>query len=526
MFWSVVFGFFLFDFTFGCEPYSLSSFECSSFVNYPVFQNEVEQQEIYEQMKWQVSDIRLILPPCRPAILRCMCSIVFPMCRPNDNTSEIIYVCEDNCNSAIIEKCGGLINETMLQFLLPPGKIESDPTKECFSSQSFDHIPTTTCLPEGIKCCTGILNINEYGDCDSYCTSFIDRSSERTLEIIMLVIAWCSFGTMIIGCIPFVLDEYARTFPNHIPLFLIVSSTFLSLTITWGSYSGAFQTGSYTCDHTSNLCQIQIFLGLFLIFMSLMYSVWLCYRITFACYSHIERVKNIFPHLSSKPFHILWVHGTSIGIPLLLSFSQLIIIKTSSDFSPISTSPGGFCFLDVNPKFAQFYVFFIPLSLIAIVLGVQIVLISFRFARAPWVFLVMQLRATFTAFYMFVYAITLIVLAIIVIEAYLETGAYENHFIPAYLCVVVQPENPNPHCPDSLQVVNVGFVYFVGVILSGTSFVVSSFICLSHFECWEWWMDLVLCKPVVSMSFRLNPTLSQVSSRTTTRKLQRVTKSS
>jgi hypothetical protein len=502
-----------------CEKFSLSPFECTSFIDHMVTQNEIEQNELYEMLKWQISYIRMVLPPCRPALLRCMCSNAFPLCQLEGNSTQIIYVCENVCGDLLAKECGGFINHTSLSFLQQMVNIETDPTKECFDPPIYDHIPATTCLPDGIRCCTGILKKNLYEECDLFCISPIDRDAERIIEITMVVVAWCSFAAAVIGGIPFILDNYAVAFPNHIPLFLIASGLLLSLSSTWGSYSGAFRLGSYTCDNTSATCVIQAFFIIFFSLMEMIYALWLCYRITYLCYSHVECVKDLFPLLQSNSKHIFLVHGSSIGIAFLIAISQIIIAEVTNVDKSIDTSPGGFCFISPNYHLSHFYILLVPYAIILLLLAFQLFMIFLRFKKTSIAFLTTQLRTIATTIYMFIFSINLMILVIILEAKHITFESQKKDIESSYFCAASQPENPNPSCQDSLQIISNQYAFFVLFIIFSSPLIITLFICLSYVETWQWWWDILRCKPFVPISIRLNPRLSLCSKSSSIRKV-------
>lgn len=222
--------------TIQCYPYTLQN-ECKYLVNSTIFTPQ-QQEDIFEyRMQWYISDRRMVLPECRRALLWCWCGAHFPSCEINatTNTPTLTPLCGDVCNQTINFYCqpifDALGNASILfdPAILPPQTYIStdDNDDNCIQTQIDNYfIPVSTCLPEGVPCCTGIVKYDPYPrECRLACVELFDREDEYALEIFTLVMVWIGFVISALGCLPFVLDPYARTFPSHLPLFFVCEWT-------------------------------------------------------------------------------------------------------------------------------------------------------------------------------------------------------------------------------------------------------------------------------------------------------------
>jgi hypothetical protein len=514
IFFILIFDFFFFPSfaSFFCFPFSFSS-ECSYPINYSVSQDFQLQQKTFEQIQWTISDIRMLPNTCRRSIIRCLCSITFPLCQDDLDEQHSVFVCESVCNVTIRERCDGIINATDLDLIissfLADGSVETDPTQECFLPISSGTIPVTTCLPDGIKCCTGILNIDTQQQCSLYCVSSYEREDERTLEIILVVLAWVSFSISFFGVIPFLFDKHARQFPNHIPLCLILTATVGALIVTWGDYSSAYVPGSFVCNSDSGVCQAQALLFVFFIFSSAMYSFWLCYRISYSCYAHLEWIRERFPNLQNEKNHFVLVHGSTFAVSFGVMLGELVAFQVNS--GNIRGFPGGFCGPNFSTSNPTFYIFFIPMLILLFMLLLQLFFIFRRFMLASYVFFLMQFRATFTAIFYLIFLSNFIALVIVIAIETTGDNADRIHIqaTQAYSCAASHPRDFHPPCKDGLYIFSYGYACFSIILISIQGGVIAILTCWTHLEVWKWWIDFFRFKQYQSISVRLNPTLSK-----------------
>lgn len=374
-----------------CFSYQLQN-ECQNVVNYTSLTPE-KQLQVFESLKWNISDIRMFPASCRRAILWCWCGSFIPSCQVNEITS--IFTCETVCTQTVPMECGFSLDNASL----PPYQ-SGQLTKEvsCVEFDLNKSIPVVTCLPEGISCCTGMFDIDpNTNECNVVCVRIFDSDEEAVIEVLMLILVWTSVGLVLFGCIPFVLDDYARSFPNHIPLFIATFSTCFTIVPTVGIFGNPYEPGSYTCDNHSNAC---IWLGVVFSFFGLMltnYANWLCYRVVHSCYSSYSIVKS-FPFISQKASHLFLVHGSTLFIALISTGSLLIIAYLNDSYVTITVIFAEICYPSVDFRTPHFYTFHIVFLVCSFVLILQTLLIFVGFLRSHYVLVLSQLRAALICF--------------------------------------------------------------------------------------------------------------------------------
>lgn len=534
-----------FPFTFMCE--------CAFVINHSVPFNHTQQQHIFDSfLAWNISDIRLlsaVKPACRHAIIACLCGLAFPQCTSQlDGTIEIIPVCVDVCATTLPSMCTSgqsrantisqtpnhpssqLPNKTLSQSihqshtqpysqldtrrpdsrshshsrvsLSQVVRVASPNQTQCYDITPLPPtIPILTCLPEGeVNCCTDLLYMDpNTRECAIVCLNRISEENERRLEIVMLVLAWTSTVAVIIGTTPFLLDSYGRSFPNHIPLCVVISANISALIMTSGSYTNAFQPGSFTCDRYSSSCIAQMFFLSWAILNIVTYVTWMTYRIFHSIFvTEFPKFDKVFLNLANKPSHIFIVHFSTNAFSFTCSLTSTLIARDS--FHGPAIAPGGFCIPNLAEN-GQFYSYFVPTTLILALLTTFLSMIFVLFARINREFVLLQIRAT--AFSVWVFINTALSLSLI----YANLGGAQEEIVKnAIECSVTHPRLDDPPCNTDLTS-TLNFGHYTSCLVFDVILPTLTISCISltHIEVWQWWADVILCRPFVPISSRLNP---------------------
>lgn len=505
-----------------CYPFTYMC-ECAFVINHTVSFNHTQQQYIFENfLAWNISDIRLlssVMPQCRHAIIACFCGLTFPQCTTHPNgTTEITPTCLDVCTTTVPMMCATdqartntntqphddqIPNQT--PNLTPRQSDQTTNQTQCHDITPLPPtIPVLTCLPEGhVDCCTDLMYMDQHTqECALVCINEISDKQENTLEIVVLVLFWTSFAISVFGLTPFLLDSYARSFPNHIPICIIISSNLFALLITSGSYTNAFQPGSFTCDRFSSFCLVQMFFICWFGMLTSAYTIWLTYRIAYSVLAtEFPQIQNNFIHLTNQPSHIFFVHVTT-NIFCITALICVLIARRSSLGAAIA--PGGYCVPNVADD-RQFYCYYVPMTFILAVLTIFLIIILVQFSRITRQFVQLQMRATIFSILVFINS------ANILIFLYINLGIDQPGIIQAAIeCSVTHPQLNDPPCNTDVTTI-VSFNHYLYVMIYYAIFPALKVLCISltHIEVWQWWSDVAMCRPYHSMSERLNPRISR-----------------
>ena len=479
--------------------------ECAYVISHTVPYNTSTQQTIFNAEI--ISTIRMLPSKCRHDIITCFCALTFPQCiqttenvETNHSNHSIIPLCTDQCNTIVTSSCSQYIPQSTIDLFLP----NTTTTNECFNVTPLpvgSSIPVMTCLPIGVNCCTGIYTLSPFTqECD-VCYNPITSDQEHTLEITYLILTWTSVTLSILGVTPFMLDPFARTFPNYLPLCVVISSDIVAILLTSGSYTNSFEYGSYTCDSLSTTCLTQVFILCYFSLNVILYALWMGFRISHSCLSIDFQDRFSSLSLTNKPSHIFIVHVTTNAISFTIALICVFFARDKGAYM----MPGGYC-APASYDPGQFYSFYVPWIVGLSLLLLFLVFDFIQFFRIKGHFLLLQIRATLFLCVVFVFALTLAVFFFVYKD-------YDPNDLIEYMsCSNSHPHLNDPPCKHTPDFFHYPSYFFVMVVIALSPAFEIIFLSLSRKEIWMWWVDVAMCRPFIPISVRINPAITPGSS--------------
>ena len=306
------------------------------------------------------------------------------------------------------------------------------------------------------------------------------------MRLIFLILAWVTFGVMIIAVTPSLCDPNARAFPYNINIALVVNSTLLVQVVSWSSYNQPHYTD---CDTTTSRCRAQIFLISWFFMATSILSFWFCYRLFCDCLriSHLSENKYlsfVFNGLKHTTHDMLVVYGSTTLISF--TFALTLLILGLVDPSNIIMSVGGYCTASNDVETPSFYIFVIPIGLLtATTLCLSVFTVIQLSCHSVYV-LRLQMRATCMCIaFWFSCCVFLVSLGI----RYYQQSNVETTLASLY-CIITHPREADPPCspvelyPAALPAVLVTLMLSLSIDFSIIAF-------LSFPATWVWWWRLV-----------------------------------
>ena len=229
-----------------CQPFRLNETEC-----YYVLGNEPvlalpfrpSQEQLWDEMKMQVSDSRMLPSSCRRGLLWFACTATYLPCREGAVCPPSMSACEEvnlSCVPYGIElNCSAL----------PPQTAPSCVTNLTHQEAVATPLPVKTCLSNTtteVECCPDPYTVeSSTGECVVACYQYgFTESKERALYITCFVIVWLSSVLMILTLGP-VVHLMKLRFPNYVILIYIIMLNMWGHISLWSVYGGV---ENYICD--------------------------------------------------------------------------------------------------------------------------------------------------------------------------------------------------------------------------------------------------------------------------------------
>jgi hypothetical protein len=489
-----------------CFALSLEN-ECSHVLGpHNVSFSSATQEQYFSLIAQTISDVRMFPNNCRRPFIGCLCGILFSSC--DYENGDMTFVCDSICSETTPDNCDEYFNSSLIISLFQSNLNETNESKECFLPPNLSTVPVLTCLPDGVQCCHGMYKTNpDDGECDTLCVPSYNVDQRLVLSFLLLFFVWGGFFLCIIGFVPYICDPYARSFPNHLPMFLVLSSLTFNIISTIPQFSSSnhnldpYQLDNFICNGKSNGCILQAcFFGFFSL-MTCLYSLWISYRIFFICISNSSIIKYL-PNLTNKTSHILLVHGTTF-IFSFLNFVAFLFIGYFEGNLTARTTPG-YCIPSPNWPSHQFYFYWLWLLLFLVILLFLLIFIGIRFLTTNYTFFLMQFRAVLVCFLILNFLANI---ASLFILNSTNREMVRNQILENSICENTFAREIDPACRDYFTPVSFSYSVFLVISVGGIGFWGAIFVSLSRAETWAWWWDLITKCKFIQISHRVNPTL-------------------
>ena len=231
-----------------CVRYDLNHTECSFLVGPYVFlHRNTTLEDVFNGIALLISDVRMAPPQCRRASLFTICTQAFPTCIEN---STECGACDGDATcpfnrSVAFEKTAEYCKISSENAAQRTMSIEERAVGSCMTVEEavVTAVPVTTCQGEEgvVKCCPEPYSMSKTtGECILGCLQYsYGKKNEEAVQILVFVLFWVDCILVFLGITPVIAMYKDWTFPNYLPLVMIITALITTLTLNFAMFTGA-----------------------------------------------------------------------------------------------------------------------------------------------------------------------------------------------------------------------------------------------------------------------------------------------